>query len=306
MDKHKQMKGTVLTIIGGILWGLSGVCGQYLFEQKDLTARWLVSVRMIVAGLILLAIVYVKQKKEIWNVFHDLRDTLYLIVFGVVGMGACQLTYFSAIEASNAGTATVLQYTAPILIMAYITVRKKKFPTKVELAALALAVGGTFLLATHGNINNLNISPGALMWGLFASVTMAVYNLMPAKLMSRYGTFCVVGFGMLIGGIVLCIQVRPWNVVGTWDPSTGLAFATVILMGTVLSFACYMEGVRVIGAARASLFASVEPVTATIAVVLFMDAVFGFIDLVGFGCIIGAVLLLTLVSDRKRKREDGI
>ena len=55
-----------------------------------------------------------------------------------------------------------------------------------------------------------------------------------------------------------------------------------------------MEGVRLIGATKASLFASVEPVTATIAAVVWMGAIFIPLDIVGLGLILGAVLLLSL------------
>lgn len=299
MEKRERMRGIALTIIGGIFWGLSGVCGQYLFQEKELTARWLVCIRLLSAGLIMLASVYVKQKNEMWKVWKNKHDTIQLLLFGVLGMGACQLTYFSAVETSNAGTATVLQYTAPIMIMGYTAFQKKKMPVKLEITALVLAVGGTFLLATHGDIHNLTISREALLWGIGAAVSMALYNLLPVKLMPKYGTFCIVGFSMLIGGIALCPFVQPWHVVGIWDIKTVLAFSAVILVGTLLSFACYMEGVRIIGAPRASLFASVEPVTATIAVVVFMGAVFGIIDFIGFVCILGAVLLLTLIKEQK-------
>ena len=30
-----------MTITGGTLWGVSGVCGQFLFQNKDVTASWL-------------------------------------------------------------------------------------------------------------------------------------------------------------------------------------------------------------------------------------------------------------------------
>jgi len=300
MEKREQMRGMILTIIGGVFWGLSGVCGQYLFVEKALTAKWLVSVRLITAGVILLFTVYRKQKKQMWSVWHNKKDTVQLILFGIMGMGACQLTYFSAVETSNAGTATVLQYTAPILIMAYAALEQKRMPSRIELLALLLAVGGTFLLATHGDIHNLSISKEALLWGLGASVSMALYNLLPVKLMPKYGTFCIVGFGMLIGGLVLCIFVKPWHVIGIWDGKTVLALTAVIVVGTIVSFSCYMEGVRVIGAARASLFASVEPVTATLAVVIFMNAAFGVMDAAGFISILGAVFLLIIVKDRRK------
>lgn len=77
---------------------------------------------------------------------------------------------------------------------------------------------------------------------------------------------------------------------------TVLAMAAVILVGTILSFTTYMEGVRLIGASKASLFASVEPVTATFMTVVFMGAAFQFVDFIGLAGILGAVLMLSLLK----------
>ena len=53
-DKKVQVSktiGVIITILGGCLWGASGACGQYLFENKGVTSRWLVPVRLLMAGI---------------------------------------------------------------------------------------------------------------------------------------------------------------------------------------------------------------------------------------------------------------
>ena len=166
----------------------------------------------------------------------------------------------------------------------------------MEIAALPLAFAGTFLLATHGKLSSMAISGEALIWGLLSAVMMAVYNLLPARLMKTYGTFCVIGWGMLAGGVVLSAAVKPWHVVGTWDVQAVLALSVVILVGTILSFSFYMEGVRMIGASKASLLAAVEPVTATLMSAAVMKVVFTGTDVLGILCILTAVVLLSLQS----------
>lgn len=294
MERREALRGTALTLMGGVFWGLAGVFGQYLFVNKEMSAKWLVSVRLVLAGLLLLSTVFAKQKKAAFAVWKNKKDAFRLVMFGLLGMAFCQLTYYMAVEQSNAGTATVLQYTAPVMIMVYLSVKNKKLPTAVETTALVLALVGTFLLATHGNITSLTMSKQALLLGLASAVAMVLYNLLPGELMNKYGTFAVIGWGMLVGGVFLCAIIQPWHVEGIWDRQTVGCMATVIIVGTVLSFGTYMEGVRLIGAARASLFASVEPLTATLATVLFMNVAFVKMDLAGFVCIIGAVILLSL------------
>lgn len=299
MERREAMRGMCIALIGGIFWGLAGVFGQYLFEYKGLNARWLVSVRLLLAGLLLLSTVMIKQKKDMFRIWEKPKHIVVLFLFAVFGMAGCQLTYYSAVELSNAGTATVLQYTAPALIMLYTASRAKRFPKAAELGALALALGGTFILATHGNIHSLAISREALFWGLGSAVMMAVYNLLPGTLMKEYGTFCVIGWGMLLGGIFLSVFTKPWHIIGTWDGQAFGALLVVVIVGTVLSFSFYMEGVRIVGAQKASLFASVEPVTATLAAVLMMHAAFTGQDLAGFACILAAVLILTVKPKEK-------
>lgn len=294
MERREALRGTALTLLGGVFWGLAGVFGQYLFVNKEMSAKWLVSVRLVLAGLLLLSTVFAKQKKKAFAIWKNKKDAFRLVMFGLLGMAFCQLTYYMAVEQSNAGTATVLQYTAPVMIMVYLSVKNKKLPTAVETTALVLALGGTFLLATHGNITSLTMSKQALLLGLASAVAMVLYNLLPGELMNKYGTFAVIGWGMLVGGVFLCAIIQPWHVEGIWDWQTVGCMATVIIVGTVLSFGTYMEGVRLIGAARASLFASVEPLTATLATVLFMNVAFVKMDVAGFVCIIGAVILLSL------------
>lgn len=299
MERREALRGMAIALIGGIFWGLAGVFGQFLFEYKGTNARWLVSVRLVLAGILLLSTVVVKQRATFWKIWTDRKDAVTLILFGILGMAGCQLSYYTAVELSNAGTATVLQYTAPVLILGYEAVRMRRRPRGFEIAALALALAGTFLLATHGNPGSMSLSGKALAWGLMSAVMMAVYNLLPAKLMKKYGTFCVIGWGMLVGGIVLSAFTHPWHVVGRWDLEAVGAMAVVVVLGTVLSFSFYMEGVRMIGAAKASLLASVEPVTATIASALIMHVVFAGMDVLGIVCILGAVLLLSVPGLKK-------
>ncbi len=299
MERREALRGMAIALIGGIFWGLAGVFGQFLFEYKGTNARWLVSVRLVLAGLLLLSTVVVKQRATFWKIWTDKKDAATLVLFGILGMAGCQLSYYTAVELSNAGTATVLQYTAPVLILGYEAVRMRRRPRGFEIAALVLALAGTFLLATHGNPGFMSLSGKALAWGLMSAVMMAVYNLLPAKLMKKYGTFCVIGWGMLVGGIVLSAFTHPWHVVGRWDLEAVGAMAVVVVLGTVLSFSFYMEGVRMIGAAKASLLASVEPVTATIASALIMHVVFAGMDVLGIVCILGAVLLLSVPGLKK-------
>lgn len=292
MNGKNHVKGALFTIFGGTLWGFSGTCGQFLMQTKGLTSNWLVPIRLLTAGLLLLFLCYLKEGKSVFRIWK--RDAAGILIFGIVGMSMCQYTYFTAIGASNAGTATVLQYIGPVLILIYISLRNMQLPRWNELVAIGLAVLGTFLLATHGDPGSMVLSDQALFWGLLSAVALAVYTVQPGKMLREYGSSVVTAWGMLIGGILLCLVFRPWSIAVTVDSTVILGMAVIVIIGTVIAFASYMEGIRLVGPKKGSLYASVEPVSATVFSVLWMHVSFGLMDLIGFLCIISTIFLLAV------------
>lgn len=291
-NRRTVWKGMGLTLLGGSLWGFSGTCGQWLMQTKGVTSDWLVPIRLLLSGLILLMICCLKEGMHAFSIWR--KDAAGILVFGICGMSMCQYTYFTAISASNAGTATVLQYVGPVLILIYLSIRTKRLPRKNELLAISLAVLGTFLLATHGRPGSMVLSGKALGWGLLSAGALAVYTVQPGRLLKEYGSSAVTAWGMLIGGVMLCILLRPWGISVHVDGQVIGGMAVVLLLGTVIAFNAYMEGIRCVGPKKGSLYASVEPVSATIFSVLWMHAQFELIDLIGFACIISTIFLLAI------------
>lgn len=294
--------GVLITILGGCLWGFSGACGQYLFEQKGMTSKWLVPVRLIAAGFIMLFYYVIRERGRAFRIWRKRRDAVDVIVYGVAGLMLCQYTYFTTIELSNAGTATVIQYIAPAIVLVLVCLMERRFPKAVEVTALVLAIVGIFLIATHGDIRHMALSPKALTIGLFSAVTVVIYNLQPRRLMAYYSTSYLLAWGMVIGGILLAFIFKPWSY--TYHPDAGflLALASIIILGTMVAFSLYMQGVKMIGPERASLYACVEPIASTLLTVFWLKAPFTGMDFAGFACIIATILLLGY-SDLKKAEK---
>ncbi len=292
MKENSRLKGAALTLFGGTLWGFSGTCGQFLMQEKGLISNWLVPYRLLIAGILLLIICYFRDKNGIFRIWK--KDAVGILTFGVFGMSMCQYTYFTAIEASNSGTATVLQYIGPVIILFYLSIRNLKLPRKNEVGAILLAVLGTFLLATHGNPSTMVLSDRALFWGMASAFALAIYTVQPGKLLKEYGSMVVTAWGMLIGGIMLIAIFQPWTIPVSMDTEIVVGMIAIIVIGTIIAFAAYMEGIRLVGPKKGSLYASIEPVSATVFAVVWMKESFGMIDLIGFGCIISTIFILAL------------
>ena len=284
--------GYVLTVFGAICWAFSGACGQYLFQHRGLDADWLVSVRLTMAGLLLVLYSLARWRGGAVRMFHSGRSIGAILVFAVFGMAMCQYSYFRSIELSNAATATTLQYTGPALVLLWLALREKRMPAPKELIAVVCAMGCAFLLATHGDSSQLALSPKALLWCVLAAISVAVYSVQPRGLIAEYGTMPVTGFGMLIGGLGLCVIFRPWHVVGRWDAVTVIGMLYIIVFGTICAFCCYLEGVRRIGAAKGSILAAVEPVASTVLSVFWLGVPLIGMDIGGIALIVAAMVLL--------------
>lgn len=295
--KNKTAIGFIITLLGGIFWGFSGSCGQYLFTFHAVTSDWLVPIRMLFSGLILLAMCSVKNKKEIFNVWQSKKSIITMAAFTLLGLVMCQYSYFRAIEFSNAGVATVLQYLSPAMILAFTCIKDKRLPKIFEIIAIALATGGTFLIAA-GGAENMSLSPKALFWGLAAAVFLVCYTLIPAPLLKISDTPTVLGWGMFIGGICMMPIFKPWEITPEISLPLILALGGVIIFGTVIAYSFFLEGVHLIGASKASIVSSIEPVAATVISALWLKTAFMPTDFIGFAMIISTIFIISFKSKK--------
>lgn len=299
-EKSKnKIIGVCLVLLAAIMWGVSGTVAQYLFEQHSFGVEWLTVVRLLSAGLLLLVLVSITGKNNIWSVWQNSSNRTAIILFGIVGMLGVQYTYFAAIEASNAATATLLQYTGPVMIVLYLLLRHRTLPSSRQVVAIFLALLGTFLLVTHGNFTTLSISGWALFWGLASAVGLAFYTLQPINLLKQFSSAVVVGWGMIVGGIGMSFVHPPWGVVGSISFLSIVALLFVIVFGTIVAFYSYLESLKYLKPTETSLLACAEPLSAAILAVLWLNVMFGLSEWIGAFCIIATIVILSRKSERE-------
>ena len=168
---NKNTRGILCTLLGGAFWGFSGACGEYLFTNYQVASAWLTTVRMLGAGVVLTTFSLLTKRGRALDIWKVRVDAAQLVIFALLGLAFSQYTYLASIDHSNAGTATVLQYLSPVMIMAVLCVMERKKPRVSELIALVLAVAGVFLLATHGDFSNLAATGKAVAVGILSAVT---------------------------------------------------------------------------------------------------------------------------------------
>ena len=286
------LRGTLCAALGGVCWGFSGTCGQYLFSRFAVSSLWLTCLRLLAAGLVMTLLALPKFHDAMRAIWRSPREAALLVCYGVFGLLMCQYAYMTAISYSNAATATVLQTLNLVLIMLLACLRSRRRPRPVELTALVLALAGTFLLATGGNIRHMALSPQGLFWGLAAAVAVVSYVMLPRGLMARWGRAPVTALGMLAGGIAVNLAARSWTMEVRLPLQGWLAAACIIILGTIVAFNLIMQGIQDVGPVKASMLAATEPLSATVFSALWLGTAFSLTDLVGFACIISTIFLL--------------
>lgn len=301
--EEKQWIGMGLAIMGALFWGLSGTSVQFLENAKHLNVEWLLEARLLVAGLLTILLAYIQDGIRIFDIFKHQKDFGKLLIFGLLGIALAQYSYFKAIAISGAGVATVLQYVAPTLLIIYLFLRYFKKPTPAEFCCVLLALTGTICIVSQEGLDISTINGDALFWGLISAASICVYTLQPIELLKKYSTTSIVGFAMFICGILSLAMFQQIDSEAIWDGMTWLGLFTIIILGTVVSFNAYIEGVRRIGAIQGSILSSLEPISAALFGWALLGNEFTLVGIFGMFCIIATVFIIAWDRQRQLKRD---
>lgn len=270
MKGNSNLKGLFFASFGAISWGISGVCGQYLFMNYDIDSSWLTAMRMLLSGILLLILGAFKEKDTVLKIWTVPKDLAWLFAFAILGLLLCQYAFISAIKYSDSATATVLQSLNVVIMIVFMSIVTKTKMRFSQILAVFLAVFGTYLISTGGNPGNMNISKSGLFYGLLSALGVITYTLFSRPIIVSWGNIIVTGWGMLLGGILISILTKAWIFPKDLDLLAWLIVAIIIIIGTALAFSVFLEGVKHIGPVKATLIGCLEPASATLLASIFL------------------------------------
>lgn len=305
-----RLKGIIMVITGASLWGLSGTAAQQLFQQENVSTEWLVTIRLLISGSILLLFSsFGSKKSEVLGIWKQKKDANKLILFGLLGMLAVQYTYFASIKEGNAAVATLLQYLAPIFITVYLIFKWNIRPTKIDFISIALSLIGTFFLLTNGSIDNLAVSTPAIIWGILSGLSLAFYSLYSKELLEKWSSSVIVGWGMIIGGVGVTIlhffSTNEFILLSSMkylQLNNLFLIAFVVIFGTLIAFYLYLDSIRYLTPKETTLFGCTEPLAAIISSILILHVPFQSFQLLGALCVIVMVLVLSQKPDEGKPK----
>lgn len=66
-----------------------------------------------------------------------------------------------------------------MLILLVVCIQQKRAPRLFEVFSIVLALGGVFMLTTHGSLTNMAVSPAALVVGIISAFCVVIYTIWP-------------------------------------------------------------------------------------------------------------------------------
>lgn len=295
MDSEvKHVRGLIFVLIGAALWGLGGTAADYIFRNTPVTVEWYVSFRLTVSGVILLSAYWIFSRKH-QPVRLDWRTLLMLLIFSLFGMTMVQYSFMAAIGYGNAAIATVLQYTGPIYIIMWLIIRKYAKWTTADAFIIIGMVAGVALIATNGDLTTLIVPRPALFWGIVSSIALAYYTLHAQVLLYRLHPLQLVGGSMLIGGIAMNFIHPIWDFDFSfdWTPTLVIILLLSVLLGTTLAFLLYISSLKHLSSKEAGVLGIVEPASAVVSSVLWLNISMGWYQVVGIIIILGVAIYIS-------------
>jgi len=293
--------GLMLVILGASFWGIGGTVAQKLFQHERIEVGWLVSSRLLFAGILLIAIYKITHRHQsIFVMWRTKKDAFRQILFSLLGMLAVQYTYMMSIAIGNSAVATLLQYLAPLFIIGFYIIRGHSKLTLQDGIAVTLTLAGTTLLLTNGSLSTLSVPMMSIVWGVLSGLSVAFYTLYAVPLLQQFHSLLVVGWAMLIGGATMSIFYQPWHIdLSTWTLATTAYFFFIIIFGTMLAFWFYIASLHYLSPKETSLLGSLEPLMAVITSVLWLQIPFGGFQLIGTLLILCMILYLTVFQKKR-------
>lgn len=289
-----------MIIIGSMLWGATGPMMEWVLSSSHMSVSFMLTIRLLLAGFLILCFLVV-TKRDIYAIWKQPYWWIKLVIFSVFGMLGVQYTFVAAIHASNAVLATLLQFLAPIFVVLYVSFSQKMFPPRYQIFGILGTLIGLFLLLTNGSISNLLVSPVALLWGLGVGLTFAFYTLYPTSVMNEWGVLVVIGWSMLIGGLLLGFSKGFWEFKQyalLAESDTNRMLLAIIFFGTI-AFILFLSSMKYISPVETSILSSFEPLTAMFISVIWLGSVLAGVQIIGIILMILCVVWLSIEGNRQ-------
>jgi drug/metabolite transporter (DMT)-like permease len=242
------------------LWGGQFIAGRTLAPLlPDFTAGFM---RFLAATVVLVVLV---RLREGGLPRLDRRQLGAMVALGFAGVFFWNACFFAGMERVPAGRGALIMALNPVAIAIGMWLAYGERMTAVRWLGIAVALAGAAIVISHGDLPSLltgAIGPGEAF--LFGSVIgWAAYTLIGRRVLGRVSALATTTYAALFGTAMLALAAlaeQPWSALAALPLRGWAAIGYLGVLGTVVAFLWYYEGVQRIGASRTAIFINLVPV----------------------------------------------
>jgi drug/metabolite transporter (DMT)-like permease len=258
-------------LLAALLFALNGVIAKDAlntgFDPMHLT-------QLRNAGAMIVLVTYVALRHR--DRFRVRRaELLFLITYGVVAFTLVQFLYFLTISRLQVGIGTLLAFLAPVMVALWLRFARRTAVDNRVWVAIALTLIGLALVAQVWQ--GFSLDPLGVAAGLLCAVALAAYWLLGERGQEHRDAVSLTMWGFIFASITWAIVAPwwrfPWSALSVpaeplLPDGPGLPVWALmiwgVLMGTVAPFLLVLGSLRRIGAQRAGIVGTTEPLWAAL------------------------------------------
>ena len=270
--------GYLLVAAAAISWGAQSAIAKLLLTSGSSPAA-LVSARTATAFLLMAAVLGLADRRLLRT---RPRELGHLALLGIVGMALSQYGYYTALTRIPVATALLIIYTSPLFVLAASALwdREPLRPGDVIAAVVTLA-GAGLVVRAHG-AGSLGFHAVGVMAAILSALTFAFYSLWARRMAPRVSPWTGLTYSLGCAALFWIPVAPPWTFLSAeHPPRMWLAFAVVVVFGTLVPFGLYLAGLRWISAAHANITSTIEPVVAAAGAYVVLGEALAWPQLVG-------------------------
>jgi drug/metabolite transporter (DMT)-like permease len=286
-----RFKGYAFILGATLFWGISATTARFLFTQH-FDALVLVQMRMSLSCLMILSFFLLLKRKFL---VIKLSDLPHFALLGLIGGAGSNFTYYFTIQQTNVATAILLQYLAPVLVLAYAAVTKEENLSIVKTVAGIVSLAGCYLAIAGKDFSFLTINKLGLFTGFVSAFCWAFTNVWLRHLIKRYSVWTCLVYSFIFASVFWLVVNPPWVIVAAhYSPATWGMFFLFAVISILIPHSLYFGGIRYLTASRAIITATFEPIVAILSAFLILGEVLSGIQIFGAMMVIAAIAILQL------------
>ena len=285
-----MLSGYLLIILSAIGYAVLPIFIKYGYNV-GLTIDNMLFLRFFIASALLFFILAVTRKKG----FKTYKSYLpHLVVQGLFFFGS-SYCYTLSVKYMSATITNILLYTYPLMVVLMSALFFKEKISLVKGITLLTAFSGCLLVIDVINISTQQISMIGVWYGIGAAVFYAIYNINGQYLSEKLEPLTISAYTSVVCLVATMVVYPPVNIMADHAyPAMWIVGFGTALVCTVMPLLSYIKGLASLGASRASILSTIEPIIATVLAGMILGEKLTITQLSGGFLIIFGVMILKL------------